>query len=319
VRALHTDRSGLVWVYSNGGGLNKFDPQTENFTHYRHDPAGNGKAEIRPDTCHGNYCGISKTVDMEGSCGCPVRHTSNHMHDICHHHRCKDIKLFPRRNRCAAGHRRCCDRPRAAPAGYYGHYPSGIHHINVLHAQASAWFAKNGLTEEAIKYALAGGDAAAAGRLVAQHGFNLVSEENWITLQRWLNLLPEDILSQDPALVLPVTWTHLVNSREAELVSSLDRAEALLSARSHPAAATRHLLGHLEVMRGRQYFFSAEAERAIIHVDKMVASSLPVTNSFLQTISAFPFPPFLSPYNLVSQSPNTLLIPHFMIKNHIKH
>jgi streptogramin lyase len=39
VRALHADRRGVVWVYTNGGGLNKFDPQTENFTHYRHDPA----------------------------------------------------------------------------------------------------------------------------------------------------------------------------------------------------------------------------------------------------------------------------------------
>jgi LuxR family maltose regulon positive regulatory protein len=84
------------------------------------------------------------------------------------------------------------------------------------------------LIEEAIKHALDAGDSAAAGRLVAQHGFNLVSEEQWITLQRWLNLFPENLLSQDPALVILAVWTHLVNSREAELVSSLDRAEALL-------------------------------------------------------------------------------------------
>jgi LuxR family maltose regulon positive regulatory protein len=103
--------------------------------------------------------------------------------------------------------------------------------INALHAQASAWFAENGLIEEAIKHALEGGSSAEAARLVAQHGFNLVTDEQWITLQRWLNLLPEDILSQDPALAILVTWTHLVNSHEAELVSSLDRAEALLSAR----------------------------------------------------------------------------------------
>ena len=38
VRALHAGRAGIVWVGTGGGGLNKFDRQTETFTHYRHDP-----------------------------------------------------------------------------------------------------------------------------------------------------------------------------------------------------------------------------------------------------------------------------------------
>ena len=39
VRALHADRSGIVWVGTAGGGLFKFDRQTETFTHYKHDPS----------------------------------------------------------------------------------------------------------------------------------------------------------------------------------------------------------------------------------------------------------------------------------------
>ncbi|NNL76324.1 MAG: transcriptional regulator, partial [Desulfobacterales bacterium] len=59
--------------------------------------------------------------------------------------------------------------------------------INELYARASAWFAENGLIEEAIRHALAGENFAAAARLVAQNGFELVSEERWPTLNRWLN------------------------------------------------------------------------------------------------------------------------------------
>jgi ligand-binding sensor domain-containing protein len=30
---------GLIWAGTTGHGLNRFDPDTERFTHYRHDPA----------------------------------------------------------------------------------------------------------------------------------------------------------------------------------------------------------------------------------------------------------------------------------------
>jgi curved DNA-binding protein CbpA len=39
VRALLLDRRGSLWVATNGGGLDRFDPTTERFEHFRHDPA----------------------------------------------------------------------------------------------------------------------------------------------------------------------------------------------------------------------------------------------------------------------------------------
>lgn len=37
-RALYEDDSKTLWIGTYGGGLNKFDLQTEKFTHYKHDP-----------------------------------------------------------------------------------------------------------------------------------------------------------------------------------------------------------------------------------------------------------------------------------------
>jgi signal transduction histidine kinase/ligand-binding sensor domain-containing protein len=36
--AIYEGRAGLLWIGTDGGGLNRFDPQTERFTRYRHDP-----------------------------------------------------------------------------------------------------------------------------------------------------------------------------------------------------------------------------------------------------------------------------------------
>jgi len=38
VRALFEDHAGKIWVGTRDGGLNKFDPDTQAFTAYQHDP-----------------------------------------------------------------------------------------------------------------------------------------------------------------------------------------------------------------------------------------------------------------------------------------
>ncbi len=57
--------------------------------------------------------------------------------------------------------------------------------INALHSQASAWFAENGLIEEALQHALAGGDIPAAMQLVALHGHDLMNDQQYPRLERW--------------------------------------------------------------------------------------------------------------------------------------
>jgi ligand-binding sensor domain-containing protein len=38
ILTIYEDRAGMLWIGTWGGGLNRFDPATEQFTRYRHDP-----------------------------------------------------------------------------------------------------------------------------------------------------------------------------------------------------------------------------------------------------------------------------------------
>ena len=37
--AIVEDSSGIIWIGTYGGGLNRWDKKTNQFTHFRHDPS----------------------------------------------------------------------------------------------------------------------------------------------------------------------------------------------------------------------------------------------------------------------------------------
>jgi len=107
----------------------------------------------------------------------------------------------------------------------------GPEDINVLHAQASAWFAENGLIEEAIKHAMTGENSEAAAQLIVKYGFDLLNDVQWPRLKRWLGMLPGEIVEQTPELLVLTSWLHQIYSRYPELESCLNKAEALYNSR----------------------------------------------------------------------------------------
>jgi len=77
-----------------------------------------------------------------------------------------------------------------------------------LHARAADWFATQGLVKEAMRHALAAGDAPGAARLVEQHRHALMDREDWHTLVRWSDLLPQELIQQRPGLLGVSTVLH---------------------------------------------------------------------------------------------------------------
>ena len=72
--------------------------------------------------------------------------------------------------------------------------------LATLHRRASRWYAEQGLIEEAIEHALAGRRCSEAQRSWWKHTFSLHSEqEQWVQLERWLRLLPEEQIQDSPS------------------------------------------------------------------------------------------------------------------------
>lgn len=85
------------------------------------------------------------------------------------------------------------------------------HHDQVpeLHRRAGNWHARQGLIDEGIHYALAGGDFEEAARLIEGVASNLLRQGSSPSLIRWLDALPEETVRTRPRLCLIRGWTFL--------------------------------------------------------------------------------------------------------------
>ena len=75
-----------------------------------------------------------------------------------------------------------------------------------MHHRASAWFEEQGLFDEAIHHALAAGDLDLAARQMCLGLRDVLNREDRPTLERWLSLLPEEMIQRRPELLMIRAW-----------------------------------------------------------------------------------------------------------------
>lgn len=92
-----------------------------------------------------------------------------------------------------------------------------------VHRRAAAWCEQQGEVEEAVEHRVAGGDLAAAARLVNQHGAEFIGRGRIATVRRWMDALGDDALLAYPPVAVTAAWT-------AALSGETERAQRLLLA-----------------------------------------------------------------------------------------
>jgi LuxR family maltose regulon positive regulatory protein len=97
-----------------------------------------------------------------------------------------------------------------------------------LHRAAAAWYEQHGLADDAVRHALAAGDAAWAARLVERHIDALLLRSEGATLQRWLAALPAELVSSRPRLLLTQAVVALVSGGVEAVEGLLNAAERAL-------------------------------------------------------------------------------------------
>jgi LuxR family maltose regulon positive regulatory protein len=99
-----------------------------------------------------------------------------------------------------------------------------------LHRAAAAWSEAHGLVDDAIRHALAAGDAAWAARLVERHFDALLQRAEGATVDRWVEALPAELVRSRPRLLLAQAVWALLVGRIHDAEPLLDQAEAALAA-----------------------------------------------------------------------------------------
>jgi ATP/maltotriose-dependent transcriptional regulator MalT len=100
--------------------------------------------------------------------------------------------------------------------------------IAALYSRASEWCSKHHLLEEALQYALAAGEVENAVHLVESHRYELMNTEQWHRLERWLEMLPADAVTQNPLLNCAKAFIAVSTGQDQDIISSISRVEQLL-------------------------------------------------------------------------------------------
>src|SRR5207249_1688731 len=119
--------------------------------------------------------------------------------------------------------------------------------LAMLHRRAGAWYAEQGLIEEAIKHALAAGDVPGATSLVEAQFLPVIKQEQLAQIEHWLALLPEEQIQGSPCLLVARAWLLQTHGRLKDLPHSLTTAERLLTtsdSSAHDLDDRQHRLLH---------------------------------------------------------------------------
>jgi len=138
--------------------------------------------------------------------------------------------------------------------------------VSDLHRRASAWFEEHGLLDEALHHALAAGDFDLAARQMSAGLGDVINREDRPTLERWLRLLPEEMIQRDPRLLMIKAWALQFMWRLDLQAQVLKQIEALLDAEagaSLPADDLQLLRAQILLLRAQQAYFGNQPTRAI--------------------------------------------------------
>src|SRR5690349_6046133 len=97
--------------------------------------------------------------------------------------------------------------------------------VQALHRAAAAWCEEHGLADDAMRHALAAGDASWAARLVERHVETLLGRSEGATLRRWLAALPAESVRMRPRLCLAQAYGAAQGFQVEALEALLDDAE----------------------------------------------------------------------------------------------
>lgn len=132
-----------------------------------------------------------------------------------------------------------------------------------LHSRAAHLFLARQEYEQALTHALQAQEYRLATTILPKIANAYVAGKGTKTIRDWLNLLPEDLLSQDPRLLLILADVYDVSGEKQELIQLLASVEALLHKESLEHSPTLNITwAELYILRAKLLFSEGEFQEA---------------------------------------------------------
>lgn len=136
-----------------------------------------------------------------------------------------------------------------------------------LHGRASRWFEREGLISEAVTHALAAEDHDTVVRLIEEAGGDLLRRGEPITLLRWIERLPEELVRSQPRLCSIHAWALLLTGQVAAVEPRLRDVERGLADEARRAAwgeyRVRAVLSESVAIRAYAAYLAGDTARTV--------------------------------------------------------
>jgi LuxR family maltose regulon positive regulatory protein len=128
---------------------------------------------------------------------------------------------------------------------------------------AGTWFERHGMVEDALRCHVSSGDTPDAARLVRKHGRGLMDQERWARLDRWLRLVPPEVLEDDPELLLLKAWNLENRYLIPEAIALLEKVDTLLAISERSPAELGAIRHQAEALRSALPYLHGDPERSV--------------------------------------------------------
>jgi LuxR family maltose regulon positive regulatory protein len=154
--------------------------------------------------------------------------------------------------------------------------------VNTLHRRASTWFEEHGLLDESLHHAQAAGDFNLAARQMSAGLRDVINREDRVTLERWLRMLPEEMIQRQPQLLMIRVWALQFSWRldlQAQVVKQIEDLLEVDDGVSMPADDLQLLQAQILLLKAQQAYLNNQPLLAIDFC-KQALALLPLSWTF---------------------------------------
>jgi len=157
--------------------------------------------------------------------------------------------------------------------------------VGWLNYQASLWFREHGYLGEAIRYAIQANDVDMAVNIVEEHSRNLLNPFDRNVLERWLSILPEEVVWMRPKLQITRAWILYRQFNITMLESVLDRIECLFEEGKCSNDEKKIIGGHVQALRcATEYLLNANYQN-VLNLSEKALTQLPESDRGARSIA----------------------------------